>query len=516
MAQHKPTDEQQAILDAMASGGNMAISARAGTGKTTTLRMIAEANPKKQMLYIVFNKSAQEASAKHFPPNVTVKTSHALAFPEFGRHVIDRVVHQQSPHAWKMAQVLGLRDFEVSEGHIISGKAQASLANAMVLRFCHSADPMITEDHLRYVEGLERNETDVLARRLVPYAKKIWADITRPTGLFKPTHDSYLKQWQLTNPSLTGYDVLLYDEAQDANPCVASVVESQDHAQIIAVGDSAQAIYAWRGAGDFLARMKADHRLSLTQSWRFGQAVADEGNLWLLLLDPSCQTLVRGRPDHQSEVTKLGHADAVLCRTNAGAVTAAIAAQAAGEKVHLEVAVDNIKKLAYACDQLQQGKQPAHPLLAAFRHWGELLEHIKDDPTADLDLALTVRLVESFSVSTVIRAVDSCVPEASADVVISTAHKAKGLEWPNVKIGSDFPEPRDKKTGTQLPVPDALAQLAYVAVTRAKDKLDLGGLAWIHDRPEVQSFLPAPSAVPAPEPPPTLSGPSTGPELGAA
>ncbi len=213
----------------------------------------------------------------------------------------------------------------------------------------------------------------------------------------------------------------------------------------------------------------------------------------------------------------------MLCRTNAGAVTAAIEAQAAGEKVHLKVSADSIKKLAYSVDQMMQGKQPAHPLLAGFRNFGEVQEYVREDPTADLDLALTVRLVERFSVGTVLKAIDGCVPENQASVVISTAHKAKGLEWPNVRIGDDFPEPRDKGTGTRLPIPDTLARLAYVAVTRAKDTLDLGGLSWIHNRPEVleaQAKSPAlvskrqvPTAVPALEPPPTLPSPGTGPEL---
>ncbi|MFD6725904.1 hypothetical protein ACFWEZ_38140, partial [Streptomyces sp. NPDC060131] len=34
------------------------------------------------------------------------------------------------------------------------------------------------------------------------------------------------------------------------------------------------------------------------------------------------------------------------------------------------------------------------------------------------------------------------------------------------------------------PVEDAEARLAYVAVTRARHRLDLGGLSWIRDHPD--------------------------------
>lgn len=67
-------------------------------------------------------------------------------------------------------------------------------------------------------------------------------------GQLKPTHDVYLKQWQLSGPELTGWDAILYDEAQDADPCVADVIERQAHAQLVAVGDPAQAIYVDSGA----------------------------------------------------------------------------------------------------------------------------------------------------------------------------------------------------------------------------------------------------------------------------
>lgn len=69
--------------------------------------------------------------------------------------------------------------------------------------------------------------------------------------------------------------------------------------------------------------------------------------------------------------------------------------------------------------------------------------------------------------------------------MVSTAHKAKGRERPAVKIADDFPLPPDSDQhddrGRPIaePVSEADARLAYVAVTRARSRLDLGGLAWI-------------------------------------
>jgi superfamily I DNA/RNA helicase/DNA polymerase III epsilon subunit-like protein len=75
------------------------------------------------------------------------------------------------------------------------------------------------------------------------------------------------------------------------------------------------------------------------------------------------------------------------------------------------------------------------------------------------------------------------------DVVVTTVHQAKGLEWPNVRMGNDFFGPRKRKgvedaqpgnpLGWIMPS-EAEIHLAYVAVTRAEDTLDLGSLSWIN------------------------------------
>jgi len=62
-----PTQEQEDIIHAVAKGLTVKVAALAGTGKTSTLMMIAEAYPNLKGLYLAYNKSLQlEAQAK-FP-----------------------------------------------------------------------------------------------------------------------------------------------------------------------------------------------------------------------------------------------------------------------------------------------------------------------------------------------------------------------------------------------------------------------------------------------------------------
>ncbi len=79
------------------------------------------------------------------------------------------------------------------------------------------------------------------------------------------------------------------------------------------------------------------------------------------------------------------------------------------------------------------------------------------------------------------RAIEGAVLAHRAEVVVSTAHKSKGLRWGKVRIGNAFRAPLDKQTGNPLPIPRPDAMLAYVSITRAMGILNTGGLAWVHD-----------------------------------
>lgn len=63
-------------------------------------------------------------------------------------------------------------------------------------------------------------------------------------------------------------------------------------------------------------------------------------------------------------------------------------------------------------------------------------------------------------------------------------------EWANVRIADDFAPPKDsgQHDANDDPIPgpidDGEARLAYVAVTRTRHCLDLGGLSWIHSHPD--------------------------------
>ena len=63
-----PTGEQQAIIDACQRGGNLVIEAGAGTGKTSTLRLVATTQPRRRGLYVAYNKATAIDANAPSPP----------------------------------------------------------------------------------------------------------------------------------------------------------------------------------------------------------------------------------------------------------------------------------------------------------------------------------------------------------------------------------------------------------------------------------------------------------------
>jgi hypothetical protein len=79
--------------------------------------------------------------------------------------------------------------------------------------FCHSDAPQVEPWHVPKPPGLDDPASvAVLHERVVPLARRAWADLSDPEGRLRFTDDCYLKLWQLSDPRLPA-DYVLLDEA---------------------------------------------------------------------------------------------------------------------------------------------------------------------------------------------------------------------------------------------------------------------------------------------------------------
>lgn len=376
-----PTDEQVAALEAFGKSEHLVIQAGAGTGKTSTLAFLAEQMPARRGRYLAFNRAIALDAATRFPASVQCKTAHSLAYAALGHRYRDRLNSPRRP-GWRVGQDLGLNTPARINGRDLM---PATLSNAVlrtVTRYCQSADTELAPHHVPPLRGIDTEDAQAeLADLLLPYAAKAWDDLQGPNaGTVRFEHDHYLKMWALTEPVLHG-DFLLLDEAQDTNPVLEQIVLAQrDHTQIVMVGDSAQAIYGWRGARDVMTGFTG-HHLTLTRSFRFGPKLAAEANRWLTLSGAPIQ--LTGTPDLPTTVgPRTERPDAVLCRTNIGAVTEILALLNVGTATALVGGGDALRALAQAARDLIGGRRTHHPELLLFTTWNELRDYAELDPAA--------------------------------------------------------------------------------------------------------------------------------------
>jgi len=475
------TQEQKNIINA---SGNIKINAVAGSGKTTTIIAYAIARPKtSKILYLAFNKSVKLDAVKKFTEkglsNVKVETAHSLAY----KHIVFKNNYKVRPQGYKtyeIAELLGLE--EGGEKH--TKYIVANHINKFISYFCNSAKARVQD--LNYLEVV----TDPKAKAFVTNFYKYIEMQTRlfltkmDKGEIEITHDFYLKKFQLLSPKLN-YDYILFDEGQDASAAMLDVFFKQPATKVI-VGDTHQQIYAWRFAINSLE--KADYKsFNLSTSFRFSQDIANLAMEVLKLkkrihIDGPFQIIGNGK------VGKI-KSKAVIARTNLGLLLKAIEYVTESKKVKNIYFEGNINSYTYADEGAslydvlnlynRRYKFIKDKLISKMNNIEELEEYI--DKTEDVQLAMMLEIVREYGdeIPGIIKAIKEKHigndDKNKADMIFSTVHRCKGMEYDAIQIVNDFiTEAKLEKLTNDLNR-DALnvaklneeINLLYVAVTRS-------------------------------------------------
>ncbi len=474
----KLTPEQQTVIDLFGKGEDVAVTAGAGTGKTSTLIEAAK-NTKLSGVYVAFNKAVQLEATEKFGGNVTAMTAHGMAMKAGGH----RYRHRLGAKRMKTVAIVEKLDvpdvtvwFEDSRDGAKQFDAEfiAGLVMRTVENFCRSDARDIDGSHVPRVDGLDAenqwSHNQQVAGVVAPIARKAWwKDLSKFDGDLRFSHDHYLKAFQLSeSPDKMGVGFVMVDEAQDLSPCMVDVFKRMHDkgTQIVAVGDSNQAIYKWRGAVDAMGMIETAEQAELSHCWRFGPEIAVPVNAMLDRLGSDLRLVGRGS---QGKVGQCPDARAVLARSNARLVVDAINAM----KNDVRFAIvgnmpTEVSRFAESARNLMAGRKAFHPELAWAQSWGEVLAYVEQDMLG-ADLAAMVTIIEDHGVDPVLDSMRAARDEGSADVVFSTMHASKGREWPEVRLCGDY---RRKEDGT----PDldrAEFRLYYVAASRAMSTLDI-------------------------------------------
>ncbi len=479
------TKEQDAIIN---STGDIKINAVAGSGKTTTVIEYAASRPAhSKILYLAFNKSVKIEAIKKFADkglkNVKVETAHSLAY----KHIVignNFRIKAQGYKTNEIAELLGLQ----GNGEKHYEYVVANHINKFIAYFCNSDKQKIQE--LNYLDIVSDTKAKVFIKNCYPFlemqTRLLLAKMN--SGEIDITHDFYLKKFQLANPQLS-YDYILFDEGQDASAAMLDVFFKQAATKVI-VGDTHQQIYGWRHAVNSLEKANFT-TFHLSTSFRFGADIAKlaMGILqWKDQLEDYKPLIIKGNGNSNKKVSK-----AVIARTNLGLLLKAIEYVTEKNKVKQLYFEGNINSYTYADDgaslydvlNLYNGKRHLirDSLIKAMKDIEELEEYI--EKAEDVQLAMMVEIVKEYGneIPDIIKSIkDKHVAnddKEKADVIFSTVHRCKGMEYDEVELVNDFinegkvekaandnnDEPlKNAKTNEEI-------NLLYVAITRTKNML---------------------------------------------
>lgn len=477
------SDEQKAIFNWFRNGQgtNLVVEANAGTGKSTTIKFGFAEAPEESMLYAVFNKKNQiEAQEKITDPRVMIRTLNSLGFM-FVKAV------------WPSAQPDDDVEFDRVR-QVLNGVELPDDAMAAVMKLIGFAKNTLLEvtqsslETLAVQRDIMSEETDssysITALCKVALGAIELSRTRDPEGRISFNDQVWL-------PVVMGwvtpkFDLVCIDECQDMNmlQLKMAVASCRPGGRICVVGDSRQAIYGFRGAeSDGMALMKETLKaktLTLSVTYRCPKSVvavaqeivpnytaapsAPEGTV-----DEICAGQIR-------ETVQVGNA--ILSRLNAPLVSLCLNLLRDGKPARIEgrdigkqlvgmvrklkakSVPDFLRKLdAWATKQIKR--------VSASGLTGQALESrftmIRDQAgtlSAIAEGAKSVSEVESRLQNLFQDTSDK--NKSNNAVVLSSVHKAKGLEWDRVfTLAATF----KKSQGGEE------ANIYYVAVTRAKKHL---------------------------------------------
>lgn len=461
---------QEAIFKFGSEGkGHLAVVARAGSGKTTTIKELCR-RVTARILVCAFNNKIRDELASKLSSlrHVQVKGMNQIGYGTMMRYRNQRLEVDR----------YRLRDFVrliIPDEHK-ELRGDVSKLVAMCMANLKTDEEGIVETMYNY----DLLPADPSFQEL--YVK--WVAATLAFSEKPATTISFDEQVYLPaklNLTTGAFDIVIVDEAQDLNACQYRLVLNavKPKGRIFAVGDDRQAIYAFRGAdADAMNKFKTDLKatvLPLSVTYRCPQAVVKLAQKIVPDFE-AAPGAIEGSVTIVSEkefLAKVAEGDAVISRTNAALTKYCMLLLGEGRRARI-IGRDIGSKLDGLLTRTTTNDVPlALDQLALFvnEESDRLLAARKDDKAEELldNLealrAISLRANSVVALRQKVAALFSDDEHAADNRIIPfmTVHKAKGLEFQRVwMFESTF---RVSTTEGE--------NLYYVAATRAQRDLFL-------------------------------------------
>lgn len=487
-----PSPYQEKIFDFIIHGnGNAVISAKAGSGKTSTcVTAIKLIKPKNKVMFLAFNKSiAEELSQKLKDyPNVEVRTSHGLGFAIIRKNVEGEVELDEFKYRrYVKSNISELTTIDVTLtknqlcNYIESICALVDFARFNLAQTAEEVKSLA----VKYDVPIFFDECDVVIK-VLEWGKTELNSIDYTDMVWLPVELSM-------NARFFQKDFIFIDECQDQSLMSIELFLKcfKRGTRFIAMGDEDQCINTFCGSSEEAFQYMKDYpkttQFDLPICYRCPKTVVELAKT--LVPDIKCREgAPKGDIIEKCWTSSLQSGDMVLCRSKAPLLKVYTKLLRKGIQCYIkgQDIGTNLKKLIEEVDieELNTNLKSDGVFVRLYDNLFEIRNKLMEskgldyqDATLtnyitnryDMIKALTV-LAENYTTKTeLLSHIDGIFDETREGVILSTIHKAKGLEADNVYIlcNSSMPSSLAKKEWEK----NAEQNLIYVAYTRAKKKL---------------------------------------------
>lgn len=472
-----PSKFQQAIYKAFQhTGKDLNISAVAGSGKTTTLLELLKLVPEdKTALFLAFNKSiVEELKNRCERRNVRICTLHSLGYSLLNT-------------AYGTCKIKNGKAVEVVKKLLGQNKVPEKLWGRYIYNVYAAVNlvrcNLFTPDEEGVDAVCERYDVDLDETGLYIFIKTFKKceamknEIDFMDMIYRPVTDPRVR--------FRKYDYVFCDESQDFSVCQHEFIRNciSRNGRLITVGDENQAIYGFTGADADsyrkLATLRgASIRLPLSVSYRCAEEIIHEAQKYV----PSIQAAPGAKSGSvkYGNITDIQDGDWVLCRNLKPLIQLYFWLLENHMKCHVRgreiaenlvgfintvggITLDGlVRNIEIEKEKVVRRLQARgikntqhHPRIATIEERREVIEV----------LSKQVRNVPELK--NLINGIFS--DETSSGILLSTIHKAKGLE--NERVFFICPELIPSKYAKQEWELTQEMNLKYVAITRAKEEL---------------------------------------------
>ena len=467
---HKPTEEQQAIIDAArTTNDNLIVSALAGAAKTSTLVMLAEALTPTTMLCLAFNKKIAEEMKTRLPANCTALTLNSLGHRAWMEACSARVTLDTKKNFNNLSALVSELPKAEKEyagenfSDILSAIDSGKAAGYIPTGHYKQVKPLVGDDD--FFGGLD-DDIGRIGEKLVREAtlksieQSMKGLIDFGDQIFMPT---------LFPAMFPTFPVVMIDEAQDLSALnhrlLAKLVRNR---RLIAVGDPNQAIYGFRGADEAsmpTMQQRFDMKpYTLSISFRCPQAVVKEAR-WRTpnMQYPEWAKVGEVKTLTEWSVTDVPQNAAIICRNNAPLFSMAIKLLKNGRYPQI-IGNDIGKYLVKTMKKFGNSSMKRDEVLIAITKWADEKKKKTRSPDKVEDQAVCLRVFaeQGEDLGGAIAYAEH-IFASQGPTLLMTGHKSKGLEYDDVFI-------LDRHL-LRLEPGSQDNNLLYVMQTRAKETL---------------------------------------------